>query len=171
MALLAILKYGDKRLETPAHDVEKIDETIKNIIQDMLETMYAAPGIGLAATQVGIPLRIATIDLSRGEEKNGLIILINPEIIYQEQNEQQEEGCLSFPEIYAPVNRPSKVVVHAYNVNGQSVEITSEGLSARALSHECDHLSGILFLERMNSLTKELIKKQIAKKIKQGEWQ
>jgi peptide deformylase len=171
MALLSILKYGDKRLETPAHDVEEIDETINTIIQDMLETMYAAPGIGLAATQVGIPLRIATIDLSRGEEKNELIILINPEIIFQEENVQEEEGCLSFPEIYAPVNRPSKVVVHTHNVNGQFVEITGEGLLARALSHECDHLSGILFLERMNSLTKELIKKQIAKKMKQGEWQ
>lgn len=171
MALLTILKYGDKRLETPANNIEKIDENIKNIVQDMVETMYAAPGVGLAATQVGIPLKIATIDLSRGEEKNGLMVLINPQIVHQEGDVQDEEGCLSFPEISAPVNRPAKVVLHALNLEGQLVEIVGEGLHARAFCHECDHLNGILFIERMNSLTREMIKKQIAKKMKQGEWQ
>jgi peptide deformylase len=170
MALLTILKYGNPNLVIPAKDVDVIDDSIKKIIQDMIETMYAAPGIGLAATQVGIPLKITTIDISRGKEQNDLLILINPEIIYQEGNVQEDEGCLSFPEVYAQINRPEVVVIRAKNMNGEIVEIRGEGLLARAFCHECDHLMGVLFIERMNSLTRELIKKQIAKKIKQGEW-
>lgn len=171
MALLRILKYGEKQLEIPAKKVEEINEDIKRITMDIVETMYAAPGIGLAATQVGIPFRIAAIDLSLGKNQDGLIILINPEIIHTEGNQQEEEGCLSFPGIYAVTNRPAKILVKAKNLNNEFYEIEGTELLARALSHEIDHLDGILFLERMNPITRRLIKKQIMNKIKRGEWE
>lgn len=170
MALLRILKYGEKELEVPANRVLEINEEIKRIVYDITETMYAAPGIGLAATQVGIPLRIATIDLSQGEKENGLIVLINPEIILTEDNQQEEEGCLSFPGIYAVTNRPARIIVRAQNLNNEIYEIEGKELLARALSHEIDHLDGILFLERMNPTTRRLIKRQIMNKMKRGEW-
>jgi len=170
MALLRILKYGEKELEVPANRVLEINEEIKKIVSDIAETMYAAPGIGLAATQVGIPLRIATIDLSQGKEENGLIILINPEIILTEDNQQEEEGCLSFPGIYGVTNRPARIIVRAQNLNNEIYEIEGKELLARALSHEIDHLDGILFLERMSPTTRRQIKRQIMNKMKRGEW-
>ncbi|OGF58843.1 MAG: peptide deformylase [Candidatus Fischerbacteria bacterium RBG_13_37_8] len=170
MALLKIVKYGNEILEKPTKKVEVIDDAIRKIVLDMLETMYAAPGIGLAANQVGIPLSIAVIDINGLQDNHEALILINPEIINQEGSAKDEEGCLSFPEIFAPVDRPERITVKAYNLNHELYEITGEGLLARAMAHEIDHLVGRLFIERMSTITRELIKKQISKKMKQGEW-
>src|SRR5438128_2530482 len=139
-----ILKYGDTPLHEPAKPVDTITPDIERLIDDMIETMYAAPGIGLAATQVGVPLRIFVIDLSVGRERNALMVMINPEIVEREGTQLEEEGCLSVPGFNATVVRPSRVVIRALDREGHDQQREATGLLARAFQHEMDHLDGTL---------------------------
>ena len=160
MAILEIKEYGDPVLREKALPVEEITPEILNLIKDMAETMYTASGVGLAASQVGVPKRIILID---GEE-DGLIVLINPMIIKSEGEVVAEEGCLSVPDIYSKVKRSSKVTIKALNENGDPIEITKEDLIARALQHEIDHLDGILFIDRIGRMERQILLNKLKKK-------
>ena len=162
MAILEINEYGEPVLREKALPVKEVTPEILNIIKDMAETMYADSGVGLAAPQVGISKRIITID---GEE-DGLIVLINPMIVKSEGEVVAEEGCLSVPGIYSQVERSSKVTVKALNENGDPIEITKEGLAARALQHEIDHLDGILFIDRIGRMERQILLNKLKKKKK-----
>ena len=162
MSILKILTYPDPVLRKKAKPVERIDERIKNLIEDMVETMYAAPGVGLAATQVGEPLRVIIIDVTRKEE--GVIALINPEIISGEGECTEEEGCLSVPDFKETVLRKKKVLVKGLDPEGKEKEISAEGLLAIAFQHEIDHLDGILIIDRVSRLKRDIFKKKLQKK-------
>lgn len=161
MAILEIKEYGEPILREKALPVEEVTPEILNLIKDMAETMYTASGIGLAASQVGVPKRIILVD---GEE-DGLIVLINPMIIKSEGEVIAEEGCLSVPDIYSQVKRSSKVTVKALNENGDPIEITKEDLIARALQHEIDHLDGILFIDRIGRMERQILLNKLKKKM------
>ncbi len=165
-----ILKYGAPELQTKSTSIDRVDEEIKTLAQDMLETMYAAPGIGLAAPQVGVNLRLIVLDISGGEETGHQMILTNPEVTEQEGTQEAEEGCLSVPGFTALVERPSRVHVIGQDLEGSPLEIDAEGLLARALCHEIDHLDGILYLNRLSALKRDLIKRKIRKLIRAGDW-
>jgi peptide deformylase len=160
MAILEIKEYGDPVLREKALPVKEITPEMLNLINDMAETMYTASGVGLAASQVGVPKRIILVD---GEEDR-LIVLINPMIIKSEGEAVAEEGCLSVPDIYSQVKRSSKVTVKALNENGDLIEITKEGLIARALQHEIDHLDGILFIDRIGRMERQMLLNKLKKK-------
>ena len=160
MAILEIKEYGEPVLREKALPVKEITPEILNLIKDMAETMYTASGVGLAALQVGVPKRIILVD---GEE-DGLIVLINPVIIKSEGEVVAEEGCLSVPDIYSQVKRSSKVTIKALNENGDPIEITEEGLIARALQHEIDHLDGILFIDRIGRMERQILLNKLKKK-------
>ena len=160
MAILEIKEYGEPVLREKALPVKEITPEILNLIKDMAETMYTASGVGLAALQVGVPKRIILVD---GEE-DGLIVLINPMIIKSEGEVVAEEGCLSVPDIYSQVKRSSKVTVKALNENGDLIEITKEDLIARALQHEIDHLDGILFIDRIGRMERQILLNKLKKK-------
>lgn len=160
MAILEIKEYGEPILREKALPVEEITPEILNLIKDMAETMYTASGVGLAASQVGVPKRIILVD---GEE-DGLIVLINPMIIKSEGEVVEEEGCLSVPDIYSQVKRSSKVTIKALNENGDPIEITKEDLIARALQHEIDHLDGILFIDRIGRMERQILLNKLKKK-------
>jgi len=161
MAKLDILHYPDKRLRTVAKPVEKVDDGIKKLVDDMLETMYAAPGIGLAATQVDRHIQVIVIDIS--EEKNQPLCLINPEIIAQEGTEKCDEGCLSVPEIYETVERSQKVTVKALDQNGDEYSLEADELLAVCIQHEMDHLKGKLFVDYLSPLKFQRVKKRLQK--------
>jgi len=165
-----ILKYGAPELETKSPSITRFDEEIKTLAEDMLETMYAAPGIGLAAPQVGFNLRLMVIDITGGEEQGHQIVFTNPEITEEEGTEEAEEGCLSIPGFKAVVERPSKVHVVGQDLEGNPQELDAEGILARALCHEIDHLDGILYLDRTSVLKRDLIKRKIRKLVRAGEW-
>lgn len=160
MAILEIKEYGDPVLREKALPVEEVTPEILNLIKDMTETMYTASGLGLAASQVGVPKRIILVD---GEE-DGLIVLINPMIIKSEGEIVAEEGCLSVPDVYSQVKRSLKVTVKALNQNGDQIEITKEDLTARALQHEIDHLDGILFIDRIGRMERQMLLNKLKKK-------
>lgn len=160
MAILEIKEYGEPILREKALPVEEVTPEILNLIKDMAETMYTASGVGLAASQVGVPKRIILVD---GEE-DGLIVLINPMIIKSEGEVVEEEGCLSVPDIYTQVKRSSKVTIKALNENGDPIEITKEDLIARALQHEIDHLDGILFIDRIGRMERQILLNELKKK-------
>jgi peptide deformylase len=170
MALRPIVKYPDPVLNTRAVEVTTIDETIQRLVADMVETMHAAPGVGLAANQVGVTLRVAVIDLSVGKDSNALVVLVNPRVIATDGNQVDEEGCLSIPGITEFVPRPLRAEIEALSLEGERFRITGEGLMARALLHEIDHLDGILFLDRLSPLKRSLLRKKIQKLIRAGEW-
>ncbi|MEW5807601.1 MAG: peptide deformylase [Acidobacteriota bacterium] len=170
MAILQILKYPSNTLLASTKPVERIDDSIRDIIRDMFETMYAAPGVGLAANQVGIPLRIAVIDVAQEEDKRSPKVLINPEVLNAEGLQFEEEGCLSLPGFTEVVERPLKMTVLALNLQGEEYLIEGGGLMARALSHEIDHLNGKVFISRLSMLKRDFIKRQIRKMMKSGEW-
>jgi len=161
MAILEIKEYGDPILREKALLVEEITPDILNLIKDMAETMYADSGVGLAAPQVGVSKRIITID----EDEEKLLVLLNPEIIKSEGEAVEEEGCLSVPGVYSEVERSSKVTVKALNENGDPIKITKEGLTARALQHEIDHLNGILFIDKIGRMERQILLNKL-KKIK-----
>src|SRR5579864_652939 len=165
-----ILKYGDSPLHEPAKPVDAITSDVDALINDMVETMYAAPGIGLAATQVGVLLRLFVVDLSVGREPNGLLVMINPAIVHRDGTQIEEEGCLSVPGFNATVVRPSRVVVRALDREGREQEHEGTGLLARAFQHEMDHLDGTLFVDRLRGIKRDLIVRKIRKLTRSGKW-
>ncbi len=156
MAIRKIREEGDEILKKKSRPVEQIDERIQELIKDMLETMYKANGVGLAAVQVGVLKRVVVIDTS--EEANNPIVLINPKIIKEKGKHEVEEGCLSFPNKFAKVIRPEEVVVEALNENGENIKIKAKDLLAQAISHELDHLEGIVFVDKIIPGTLEYVK-------------
>lgn len=161
MALLDILHFPDKRLRTVARPVEQVDDSIRQLVDDMFETMYAAPGIGLAATQIDVHQRVIVIDTS--EDKTQPLCLINPEIIKSEGTEECEEGCLSVPEIYETVQRAETVTVSALNQEGEEFILDAGDLLAVCIQHEMDHLVGKLFVDYLSPLKQQRLKKKILK--------
>ena len=163
MSLLQIITYGNPTLTKKAEEIKKIDKTIQELAQDMIKTMHSAPGLGLAAPQVNVSKRLITIDTSIGEDSQSLIILANPELIRQDGEVVREEGCLSVPEIQEKVARPLRVVVKGIDLEGKEKIIEAEGLLARVLCHEIDHINGKLFFDRLSPLKRSLIKKKLKK--------
>ena len=168
MALLNILEYPDPRLKKIASPVAAVTPEIQKLVRDMAETMYAAPGVGLAATQVNVHKRVIVIDIST--TRDDLLVLINPEILASEGEIETEEGCLSVPGYYDKVTRAAKVTVRAQNLQGEWFEETGEELLARAFQHETDHLNGKLYISHLSALKRDLIKRKIRKLMKAGEW-
>jgi peptide deformylase len=162
MALLPILRFPDPRLQRVAEPVREVNETIRTLVRNMAETMYEAPGIGLAATQVNVHKRVVVIDIS--EDKSQLIALINPEIIQRDGEQVREEGCLSVPGIYEDVKRAATVTVRALNLDGETFELSAEGLLAVCIQHELDHLEGKVFVEHLSQLKQGRIKAKLAKR-------
>jgi peptide deformylase len=165
-----IVKFGNPVLERPAEAVTDFDDELKELVEDMFESMYAAHGVGLAAPQIGIPKRIAVIDVTFKEDPAAKLVLANPEIIRTEGKQTQSEGCLSIPDFREPVARAKKVTVRAQDVNGKWFEKTGEELLARAFLHETDHLNGKLYISHISALKRDLMKRKIRKLIKAGEW-
>jgi peptide deformylase len=161
MAILEILHYPDKRLRKMAEPVKNVDENIKKLVDDMFETMYSAPGIGLAATQVNVHQQVIVIDIS--EEKNQPLCLINPEIIAEEGKERCDEGCLSVPDFYETVERAEKVTVKALDQSGNEYTLQADGLLAVCIQHEIDHLQGKLFVDYLSPLKFQRFKKRLQK--------
>ena len=168
--LREIVKYPDPVLERPSEPVTAFDGELQKLVDDMFESMYAAKGIGLAAPQIGIPKRLTVIDLSFQKNPEEKIVLINPEIIFREGKQYEEEGCLSLPEIREKVSRAAKVKVRAQDVKGEWFQLDGEELLARAFQHEIDHLDGVLFFRRVSALKRDLILRKIRKMQKAGEW-
>jgi peptide deformylase len=171
MAIRPILKYGDPVLHAPSRSVEAIDAGIVSLVADMVETMYAAPGIGLAAPQIGVPLRVIVIDLSVGKEKDGLITLVNPEFVSRQGEQQHEEGCLSVPGFGGSPVRPARVSVRGLDLEGEERTYSAEDLLARAFCHEIDHVQGLLFVDRLSPLKRDLLKRKLRKKARDGDWE
>ena len=165
-----ILKYGNDVLRERARDVDDITPDIHSVITDMVETMYAAPGIGLAAPQIGMPLRIFVIDLSVGRDPNGLITMINPVFVERDGLQLEDEGCLSVPGFNATVPRPARAVVKGLDRNGGDQQLEGTGLLARAFQHEMDHLDGQLFLDRLRGIKRDVIVRKIRKLSRSGRW-
>jgi len=165
-----IVKYGDPVLEKPGAAVKKFDEELEDLAEDMFASMYAAQGVGLAAPQIGKSLRLAVVDVTGGKNPEAKIVLANPEVIHAEGEVREEEGCLSIPGFRGYVIRPQFVTVKAQNAKGEFFEIRGENLLARAFCHEIDHLNGILFLQHLSMLKRDLIRRKIKKLRKQGEW-
>ena len=172
MAVRDICIYPDPVLRTKTARVDTIDDATHRLIDDMVETMHAAPGVGLAANQVGVSLQLAVIDLSHGKTKNSrhpLLVMINPEILSMEGSVTDEEGCLSIPEYAENVKRAAKVKVRAQDRSGKSFELEAQGLLAKALQHEIDHLNGLLFIDRLSPLKKNIFKRRFRKTSSQTE--
>jgi peptide deformylase len=165
-----IVKFGAAGLQQPAAPVTQFDADVARLIDDMVDTMYAAPGVGLAAPQVGVPLRVCVIDLSVGKRGGELLALVNPEFVERDGMQLEEEGCLSLPGFTASVARPRRAVVRALDREGKERLITGEGLLARALQHELDHLDGTLFLDRLRGLKRDLMVRRIKRLQRQGRW-
>lgn len=165
MQPLEVLIYPDKRLLTAARPVEHVDEHVRSIAESMIVTLYKEEGVGLAATQVGIPLRMLAVDTT--EEKQSAQILINPEITERHGEVVSSEGCLSFPGLYIEVLRAEKIVITATNLNNQPIHIEAEGLLSRCLQHEVDHLDGVVFIDHLSSLKRSRAEKKFFKQLKE----
>jgi peptide deformylase len=161
MTILNILHYPDPRLRQKAQPVAVVDKSIKKLIDNMLETMYQAPGIGLAATQVNVAKQVVVIDIS--EDKSSPLVLINPEIIAQQGNAESEEGCLSVPEVFEPITRAAKIIVRYLDREGQERELEAQDLLATCIQHELDHLEGKLFIDYLSNLKRNRIRKKMEK--------
>ena len=165
-----ILRYGERPLHTPAADVTSFGDEFQRLVDDMIETMYAAPGIGLAATQVGVSQRVFVIDLSVGRSTGELIVMANPAFVSREGTQLEEEGCLSAPGFNATVVRPQRAVVSGLDRNGNQQTIEGKDLLARAFQHEMDHLDGVVFIDRLRGIKRDLIVRKIQKLKKSGKW-
>jgi len=165
-----IVKYGDPILEKPSQLISKFDAELAELADDMFATMYAAQGIGLAAPQIGKSIRMAVVDVTGGKNSEAKIVLVNPQVSHGEGEKREEEGCLSIPGFRGYVVRPQFVTIRAQDLQGESFEIRGEDLLARAFCHEIDHLNGILFLQHLSMLKRDLIRRKIKKLKKQGEW-
>lgn len=170
MAVIPIVLYPDPVLLRPTREVERIDDKIRDLVRDMAQTLHDAPGIGLAANQVGVDLRLCIVDLSGGEEPDQLQVFINPRLALDGAIEVGEEGCLSFPDVTLDVDRSVDAVVEALDLDGNPFALETQGLLARVLQHECEHLDGQTFLRNVSPLKRELVKKRIRKRIKNGDW-
>jgi peptide deformylase len=169
MALREILILPDKRLRLVSEPVKTIDREIKTLVADMFETMYEAPGIGLAAIQVGVPRRVVSMDLAKKEDEKEPRVFINPEILWKsEEKAIYEEGCLSIPEFYEEVERPAQVRVRYLDLEGREQELEANGLLATCLQHEIDHLNGVLFIDHISRLKRERVVKKFAKAAKRA---
>jgi peptide deformylase len=165
-----IVKYGEHTLHEAAALVTDINGDIRALAQDLVETMYAAPGIGLAAPQVGMPIRLFVIDVSGGHDPKGLITLVNAEFVERDGMQLEEEGCLSLPGFNATVPRPERVTVKGFDLEGRERFVTGDGLLARAFQHEMDHLDGRVFVDRLRGIKRDLIVRRIRKQIRAGKW-
>jgi len=165
-----ILRYGAETLHQPAKPVADVSPEIQQLVDDMVQTMYAAPGVGLAATQIGVGLRIFVADISVGRDPMGLVTFINPEFVEREGMQLEDEGCLSVPGFNATLARPSRVVLKGLNRAGVEHVLEATGLLARCFQHEMDHLDGTLFVDRLRGLQKDLIVRKIKKLSRAGQW-
>jgi peptide deformylase len=171
MAVRPIVKYGHPALHKPSEAVKEIDGTIHELLDDMVETMYAAPGIGLAAPQIAVPLRVIVVDLSVGEEPGQLIKLINPEFVLRQGEQRHDEGCLSVPGFGGSPVRPARVVVKGLDPDGKERTYEGTELLARAFCHEIDHIDGLLFVDRLTPLKRDLMKRKLRKKARTDDWE
>jgi peptide deformylase len=169
--LRPIVLFGDEVLEKPAEVVTNISDAEIQLVKDMVETMYNAPGVGLAANQVGVSKRILVTDPSSGEKRSELITLVNPEIVSVDGEQFEDEGCLSVPGFTSSVVRPKTVILKGLDLNGKEVTVEGKDLLARAFCHEMDHLNGVFFLDHLSFIKRDIIKRKIRKLIKQGEWE
>jgi len=170
MSLLKIVTWPNPILDAPGAPVTKFDDNLKKLVNNMFETMYAAPGVGLAAVQVGVPKRLFVMDCSGGKDPSQRVVMINPEVVSMEGKQDGDEGCLSFPGIFFNVQRNLRAIVRAHDVNGQEFELDGTELAARCMLHETDHCDGIVFLDKMTPLKREIVKRRIKKLQKAGEW-
>jgi peptide deformylase len=168
--ILDIKKYGEQVLTRVAEPVTEFDEELRTLVSNMFETMYAAPGVGLAAPQIGVSKRLFVMDCSASKDPAQRVVLINPEIVTTEGSQKGDEGCLSFPGIYFEVERPSRVVARAQNLDGEWFEIDATSLTARCIAHERDHLDGVLFIDHLGPIRRDLLKRKIRKRQKAGDW-
>jgi peptide deformylase len=166
-----ILLWGDQILDKPSSVVTNITDADVKLVQDMTETMYKAPGVGLAAPQIGVAKRIMVTDATGGDETGHLLTIVNPEIVVAEGEQYEEEGCLSIPGFSANVRRPKKVVLRGVDLNGKDITLEGSDLLARAFCHEMDHLNGVFFLDHLSFLKRDLIKRKIRKMIRDGKWE
>ena len=165
-----ILRYGERPLHETAAEVTTFDDSLQQLIDDMIETMYAAPGVGLAATQVGVLQRAFVIDLSLGRSAGDLIVMVNPSFVSRDGTQLEEEGCLSAPGFNATVVRPRQAIVKGRNRHGEEQTIEGRDLLARAFQHEMDHLDGVVFIDRLRGIKREMIVRKIQKLKKTGKW-
>jgi peptide deformylase len=165
-----ILRYGESLLHQPASNVDVVDDGVQRLVDDMIETMYAAPGVGLAATQVGVPIRLFVIDLSVGRRPSDVIVMINPVFVERDGLQLEEEGCLSVPGFNATVVRPARAIVRGLDRAGAEQTIDGRDLLARAFQHEMDHLDGTLFVDRLRGIKRDLIVRKIHKLKRSGRW-
>ncbi len=168
--ILKIVKYPEPVLQQPGEPVTEFNDELRQFVADMFETMYSAQGIGLAAPQVGVSKRVTVIDLSMGKYPEQKLVLINPEITFQQGKQYEEEGCLSFPEIREKVQRAAKVKIRAQDERGKWFEMDGEELLSRAFQHEIDHLDGMLFIFRMSALKRDMVLRKIRKMQREGTW-
>jgi peptide deformylase len=169
--LRPIVLYGAEVLEKPSEPVTNITDAEVKLVQDMIETMYKAPGVGLAAPQIGVSKRIMVTDTSVGEDKNELLTILNPEIVATDGEQYEDEGCLSVPGFTATVVRPKKVVLRGIDLNGKEITLEGSDLLARAFCHELDHLNGVVFLDHLSFIKRDMIKRRIRRLVKQGKWE
>ncbi len=168
--ILSINKYGDPILHQISEPVTVFDKDLEALAKNMTETMYAAPGVGLAAPQIGVLRRLIVVDVTAGNKVGNLITLVNPEIINGQGDQYEEEGCLSIPDFTGKVHRPLRVVVSGKNLHGHEKILEGEGLLSRVLCHEIDHLNGVLFIDHLGAIKRDIIKRKIRKKVRAGEW-
>ena len=165
-----IVKYGDPVLERSGAEVMDFNDELRKLVADMFESMYTAHGVGLAAPQIGLGIRLAVIDVSFKEDPNAKLVLVNPKILHQEGRQSANEGCLSLPEFRETVVRPKRVIIRAQDEHGNWYEKSGEDLLARAFVHEIDHLNGRLYIQHISALKRDLIRRKVKKLVKAGEW-
>ena len=165
-----IVKYGDPVLETPAAPVTEFDDKLRQLVEDMFESMYEAQGVGLAAPQIGMSLHLAVIDTSFNEDPSAKLVMVNPKVLSMEGKQAGGEGCLSIPDFRENLARAQRVTIRAQDVNGNWYEKTGEDLLARAFQHEIDHLNGKLYIHHLSSLKRDMMKRKIKRLVRQGEW-
>ena len=170
MAVRPIVLYPDPVLLRPTRPVDVVDASVRDLIRDLIDTMHAAPGIGLAANQVGESLRVCVVDLSVGETPGDLNVFVNPRVVAVEGAQVDEEGCLSFPDVTLEVERAARATVEALDAEGRPITVSAEGLLARAMLHEIEHLDGQTFLRNVSPLKRQLVTRQIRKRMKAGDW-
>ena len=170
MSLRPIMKFGAPELDRRSQELTEFPDNLVELADDMVQTMYAAPGVGLAAPQIGLNIRLMVIDITVGKDPKQLIVMTNPEIIEQEGEQREEEGCLSVPGHSGVVLRPKLVKVRGQDLTGKEITMVANGLLARAFCHEIDHLDGKLFIERLGIVKRDLMKRKIRKQIRQGNW-